>query len=340
VKRLLPFFLLLLPVALAAEKIPALPGLYWGDVNATCDLKKLAPGVTVRAEYNGAVLDSIALSSEGNNLFRFGGPSSSDDKLLVSGIPEGADFNLALYYSSNVGPLVIGSEDYNAGEVKYLYFELNSSQCSSLFPSATYHVSLSLPSDCNGSFSGTTLYVYYGGSQITSKSLSGDKSASADVTVNGYAHGIPEGASITFKVCKGDNCDSTSTSYNYGEDADISFSVSCSALFSSSSSAEGHAASGGESGSEEQGGSAQASSRNDSEATSETEEMNVTVSTDVSGPPEVPVPPDEQNKSVVENVVETLDRGTRRILGLPPDVALIIAVLVVIVIIVAIRFIL
>jgi len=339
VKRALFFLLLLLPVALAAENVPSLPGLYWGDVNAACDLKKLAPGVVLRAEYNGAVLDSIALSSEGNNLFRFGGPSSSNDKLLVSGIPEGADFNLALYYSSNVGPLVIGSEDYNAGEVKYLYLELNSSQCSSLFPSATYHVSLSLPSDCNGSFSGTTLYVYYGSSQITSKSLSGDKSASADVTVNGYAHEIPEGASITFKVCKGDNCDSTSTSYNYGEDANVSFSVSCSALFPTSSS-EGQAAAGYASAPTEQEEENHPSSSTTSGGTSETEETNITAKTTGTGPPEVPVPPDEQNKSVVENVVDTLDRGSRRVLGLPPDVAIIIAVLVVIVVIVAIRFIL
>ncbi len=60
----------------------------------------------------------------------------------------------------------------------------------------------------------------------------------------------------------------------------------------------------------------------------------------VSGPPKVPVSPEEENKPVVQHVLEQIDRGTRRILGMPPDVAIIVGILVVIIVVVALRFIL
>jgi len=338
VKRAVFLVFLLFSISRAlAGSVPSLPALYWGEVNAGCNLVALAPGIVIRAEYNG-VLDSLPLLDEGNNVFRFGGPAASDDKLLVSGLAEGAEFNLTLYYSSRVGAFLLGTEDFNAGEVKHIHFELNSSQCSSLFPPATYHITVTLPSDCSGSLSDTTFYVYYGSTKLKSQQLDGDKEDSVDITVDGYSNSIPEGKSITFKVCKGDGCDSESTSYNYGEEANISFSVSCSSLFSSSTeetSQEAAASTDTDTTAEQT-----AASQTTTTSEEETEEKTTAVKTTTSGPPEVSVPPDEQNKSLVEDVVDKVSRESRRILGMPPDVAIIVAILIVMVIVAALRFIL
>ncbi|MDN5358679.1 MAG: hypothetical protein PWP76_522 [Candidatus Diapherotrites archaeon] len=330
-KRLALFFLLLLPLALA-ETVPTLPAFYWGEVNASCALTTLAPNILARFEYNGTVLTSLSITDEGNNIYRFGGPSASDPKAVIdcSTYP---DANIVLYVNDNAF-YILGTEDCNAGEVKYLHFDMNSDECKSLFPAASYTVNVTLPSNCNGSLSSTTLGVYYGSTELVAPaSLSGDKSTSKTFTVDGYAKNVPEGATITFKLCNGSNCDTETTSFNYGEDTNVSFSASCSALFPSSSTQEETALPPSETNATET--TTTTTSDTTPEPKTTTEEKNV-----VSGPPELPVPADEQNKSVVENVLEQIDRGTRKILGMPPDVALIVAIVIVIVIILAIRFIL
>ncbi len=310
-KRAALFFLLLLPLALAAT--PQLPGIYWGDVNAPCNLVQLAPGISVRAEHNGVVLAIIPLRSEGN-LFRFGGPSAGDQKLVVE-LNAGQDFNLVLYYSSRVSPFVLGSEDFNAGEVKYLRFALSDDNCAAIFPNARYSVSVSIPSDCNGSLNGLSLKVYHGGTELASATLSGDKSASVDVTVNGLAHGVPEGASISFRVCNGDHCASTSTSFNYGEDSSVSLSPSCSSLFPQPASPP--PAAGGEMNAPASGESNALSSGSPGGVKSTSEQNVVAPQKKVSGPPKVPVPPEEENKPVVQHVLEQIDRGPAGSSGCP-----------------------
>lgn len=330
-KRLALFFLLLLPLALA-ENVPTLPAFYWGEVNASCALTTLAPNILARFEYNGTLVTSLSITDEGNNIYRFGGPTASDPKAMIdcSAYP---DVNTVLYVNSNAF-YVLGTEDCNTGEVKYLHFDMNSDQCKSLFPAAKYTVDVTLPSDCNGSLSSTTLGVYYGSTELVAPvSLSGDKSATQTFTVDGYAKNVPEGATITFKLCNGSNCDTETTSFNYGEDTSVSFSASCSALFPSSSTQEETAPPPSET------NTTTTTEETTTETTSEPKTVNEEANT-VSGPPELPVPEDEQNKSVVENVLEQIDRGTRKILGMPPDVALIVAIVIVIVIILAIRFIL
>jgi hypothetical protein len=233
VKRLAPFFLLLLPLALA-DNVPTLPAFYWGDVNASCALTTLAPHIVARFEYNGTVLTSLAITDEGNNVYRFGGPSTSDSKAMIDCFTC-SEFNIVLYVNPH-SSYVLGTEDCNAGEVKHLHFDMNSDQCKALFSPAKYTVDVTLPSDCNGSLSSTTLGVYYGSTVLVSPvSLSGDKVVSKSFTVDGYAKGVPEGSTITFKLCNGSNCDTRTTSFNYGEDVAISFAASCSALFSSGS---------------------------------------------------------------------------------------------------------
>lgn len=336
-------FLLLLPLALSGESIPPLPAFYWGEVNSACALTELAPGIVVQAAFDGNVVASVPVTEREDGIYRFGGPSATDEKLMVVGLQEGNEFNVLLHVNGNAR-LVLGTEDFNAGEVRYLFFEINSSRCSSLFPPARYEVKISIPSDCNGSLDGLPLKAYHGGEELASTTLTGTTSSSKTVTIDGLSKSLREGSTIVFKVCNGSHCVSEGTSYNYGEQSVVDFgTVSCSALFPQP---------GGEQLEEAPPADTNAASPEGGteEGEGEPEEEQTVGDT---GRKSVPTDESDQNREVlgarpskgeeggvVSRVVDAVSGTARKIFGMPTDVALILALVVVIIIVVVLRFVL
>jgi hypothetical protein len=339
VKRLVLFLLLGLPLALAAdENVPQLPGFYWGEVNAACPLTTLAPDISVRFDFNGTTITTLPLSVEGNNLFRFGGPSASDSKAVIdcSAYP---DFNVVLYVNPNAS-YVLGSVTCSSGDVKSLHYDINADQCRAVFPASKYTVNAALQSDCNGSFSNTTLYVYYGDTKLYSSSLSGTTSTSKSVTISGYDNNIVEGHSIVFKICGPNGCQTYSHSFHYGESNTIDFgTIPCSTLFApppetnmaqeTNSTAEG-------------AGTATTPESNISTTSSgATEPKTITSNTPAksSNSGSAPTTSNSSHSSEANvNVPVSAPPKKSELFGVPLDQAIVIAIVVIIAIVVVVRF--
>ncbi len=324
-------FLIFVPLVFAgSSSTPAPPMLIWGEVNAPCALTTLSPSIVVAADYNGVDVSSVALTEDGN-VFRFGGPSAADPKLLVPS--EYSEVNVVLKYSSSVSPLRLGTVSFTSGVV-YKYYVLTEANCSSLYPPAHYSVSLSLPSDCNGDLSGMAFLAYYGDTKIYSVTLSSGKSATVSFDVNGYKYAIPEGASLSFKVCKDTACTSWSEGYHYGKSSSVSQTLSCSAFFPTTQQSE----------TSSQATGAGASSETNATTTTTTSPQTTTTTTTSKetnvhdGSTQKSATPTSGNEELNVNVPVTPTEHKPGIFGVPLDQAIVIAIVVIVALLVVIRF--
>ena len=333
-RRATPFlFLLLLSFALAdSASAPAPPMLIWGEINAPCALTTLSPDITVAAEYNGTVISSLPLAKDGN-LFLFGGPRAADPKLMIlSSYPE---FNIVLSYSSTVQPFVLESNVPFASGVFAKRFVLSENNCLALYPHEHYSVSVSLPSDCNGTIQGMVFHAYYGSTSLYSITLSGTKSVSFGFDVNGFKYSIPEGASLSFKVCRNSTCASRSESYHYGKSSDVSWLLSCDTFFPQQPQQETNSVSPPASGS----APSEANANNTTKKT--TTPKTVTVRHSVSKSTKNVSPPTSSGAESEElnvNVPVTPTEHRPGVFGVPLDQAIVIAIVVIVALIVVIRF--
>ena len=311
--------------------------LLWGEINAPCALTTLSPSISVVAEYNGTEISTLSLVKDGN-LFRFGGPLATDSKLVIPA--DYSDVNIVLRYSSNVSSFLLGTVAFTSGVV-HEYYTLSDTNCLALYPSAHFSVSLTLPSDCNGDLSSMAFYVYYGDTKLYSATLPSGKSATLSFDVNGYKYSIPEGASLSFKVCKDTTCTSWGETYHYGKSSSISQSLSCSTFFpvvqQTETNSTAFAAGAG-------GATGETNTSAGTTVSGETPPKTVTTNSSVttkngSITPENPVhQPSNSNDELNVNVPVTPTEHSPGMFGVPLDQAIVIALVVIVTLIVVIRF--
>ncbi len=333
--RWLPLALLLVvPLAFSLSP-PSPPTVVWGEINASCPITSLAPGAYVFVESNGTVLASISLLKDGN-VFRFGGPLASDPKLVFSGC---SDANVVLAYPDSSVQYVLGSISCD-GNVHALFYDLSDSNCQALFPAATYDVHVSIPSDCNGSIDGMVFRIYYGGTELSSYTLSGSKSTSLTVHVDGYVHGIPNGGTLTARVYKDSTYTSWTAHYYYGRTITWDIPLPCDAYFSSQVAVEQNVApaASGSAGSETNV-SSQSSSQPSSppRAPAPIREVNRNAGSGTA-PEKVIHPVVAQREDLNVNVPVSAQPSSGAVFGVPTDQAVIIAIVVLVALIVVIRF--
>lgn len=130
-RAILPLFFILLGVLVWAESPPPLPSVYWGTVSSSCSLD----GGRIYAVVNGDIRGQLPLVEMNEHYYKFGGPGSDENSLIISISPEEngvttVEFNLCISNRC----VTLGQDLLVEDQWKELNFEVNFDTCSLLYP--------------------------------------------------------------------------------------------------------------------------------------------------------------------------------------------------------------
>jgi len=325
--------ILLFPLALAASP-PLPPTLVWGDINAPCALTAISPGISVVAEANSTQLSSLSLVADGN-FYRFGGPLAGDPKLVIPA--DYPDANIVLHYPDATSDFLLGSLQSDT-QVHYVEYNLSETNCESLYPAAEYSITVSLPDDCNGSVQGMVFRMYYNGKEVYSITLSGSRSTSFIIHVDGLKYGVPQGSEVSARIYLNSTYTTWYNHFYYGKHIDWSIDLPCDTYFPSSQQTEQNTETATAS-----GGGAGGTPESNSVTTVSTPPKTIptTLPQSSSSIPKTAIKRAASPSSATEenvNVPVGASPQNQGIFGVPLDQAVVVALVVIIAIIVVVRF--
>jgi len=111
--------------------IPPTPAVYYGLIQASCNIN----GAELQAYINNELRGRIDIICINDTFCKFGGPSLSENKLIVPGnLKENNSAKVEFYIHINGNKVKVGENTFVIGKMEKLNFILTPNQCRSLFP--------------------------------------------------------------------------------------------------------------------------------------------------------------------------------------------------------------